>query len=352
MRIAVAALIAAFSALLFSAAAPVPAVDNARLMATEPADTLSAYHLFIDGRTPNAGLTPYALNTPLFSDYAEKSRWLYLPPGAHAEYTPTGPLELPIGAVLVKTFAFPKDFRKPDDNVKRIETRLLIHKASGWTALTYVWNENETEAVLKRAGMRVPVSFVDKDGTTRNINYEIPNVNQCKQCHSSNGEIEPIGPRARNLNGDYPYKDGTENQLAHWARLGLLMGAPDPTTVAKTARWDDLSAPLADRARAYLDVNCGFCHSQEGLASNSGLYLTLEESNPTARGIGKHPVAAGRGAGSLTVDIVPGHPEQSILLYRMQSTEPGIMMPQIGRTLSHAEGVALIRDYIASLKEQ
>ncbi len=345
-------ILAAASLLLTGAVTPPPAVDDAALMAEDPASTLDAYYLFVDasGLTANARLTPYALNTPLFSDYAEKFRYLYLPPGKKAAYRAEGVLDLPIGATLVKVFAYPADFRKPDDKLRYIETRLLIHKPSGWVALTYVWNDAQDQAVLKRAGTRVAISFTDKNGTDRHIDYGVPNVNQCKECHSLSGEITPIGPKARNLNRTYTYASGSENELTHWSRLGLLTGAPDPHTMPVLPRWDDLAAPLAGRARAYLDVNCGHCHNRAGLASNSGLYLTYEEANETAFGINKRPVAAGKGSGNLSFAIAPGHPEESILLYRMASTEPGVMMPQIGRTVTDDEAVKLIRDYITSLE--
>lgn len=343
---------AALVLLVSGGAAPVPPpVDVAALLADNPAPTLAAYHLFTDaaGLEPNAGLTPYDLNTPLFSDYARKTRYLFLPPGKTAHYAGEGTPEFPVGAVLVKTFAFPADFREPKSPVRRIETRLLIHKASGWVPLTYVWNSAGDEAVLKRAGATEDVSFSDSKGNPRRIAYHVPNVNQCKQCHSSNESIVPIGPKARNLNRLFPYTEGPENQLAHWTRVGILTGAPDPAAVPVLPRWDDETAPLEARARAYLEVNCAHCHSRGGLASNSGLYLSYDEKNPTARGIGKRPVAAGRGSGDMLFSIAPGHPEQSILLYRMMSTEPGIMMPQIGRTLADDEAVKLMRDYIASL---
>lgn len=328
-----------------------PAVDQSALMADEPAQTLDAYHLFTDvgGRVPNAGVVPYALNTPLFSDYAEKSRYVFIPPGKHATYTKTGVLDFPVGTTLVKVFAFPADFRKPNDKVRYIETRLLIHKADGWVPLAYVWNDEQNRAELKRAGKRVKVSFVNPQGTAQTIDYGVPNANQCKECHSLSNVVTPIGPKARNLNGDYAYATGLENELAHWTRIGILEGAPDLSAVPRLPRWDDASAPLDERARAYLDVNCGHCHNAKGLASNSGLFLTYEESDPRVRGVMMPPVAAGRGSGGLFYAIVPGHPEQSILLYRMESTEPGVMMPQIGRTLSHTEAVKLIGDYIAQM---
>ncbi|HEV7385580.1 MAG TPA: SO2930 family diheme c-type cytochrome [Phenylobacterium sp.] len=350
-------LLAAFAAgaLLGAAPAPAPAQNDGvalkALMSSTPAATLSAYRLFLgDGvGRPNAGLTPYTLNTPLFSDYAEKARLLYLPPGTHATYRAQGALDLPVGATLVKTFAYPADFRRPGEKVRKIETRLLIHRRGGWAALTYVWNDAQTEAVLKRAGPRLHVSFIDQQGQARTVDYKVPNQNQCKECHSLSGRIAPIGVKARNLNGDFPYAEGPENQLAHWTRTGLLTGAPAPQKAPRTAVWDDPAEPLEARGRAYLDGNCGHCHNARGMASNTGLFLNLEEVRPNRIGLGKRPVAAGKGSGDLEVDLVPGHPDASIIAYRMASADPGVMMPELGRSLTHDEGLTLVRDYIAKM---
>jgi len=349
---------AALAAVLSLGAAPAPAPDATPvalrlLLARTPAPKLADYHLFTDdgAEHPNAGLTPYALNTPLFSDYAEKSRFLYLPPGKTARYRATGPLDLPVGATLIKTFAYPADFRRPNEKVRKLETRLLIHRRSGWVALAYVWNAEQTEAKLKRAGTRIDVSFVDVKGRSRQIDYHVPNANQCKECHSLSGRIAPIGPKARNLNGDFAYAEGPENQLARWTRTGLLVGAPTPDKAPRTARWDDPAEPIEARGRAYLDGNCGHCHNPRGMASNSGLFLDLEEVRGAKIGIGKRPVAAGKGSGDLEVDLVPGHPDASIIAYRMASTDPGVMMPELGRSIVHEEGLALIREYIAKMQK-
>jgi uncharacterized repeat protein (TIGR03806 family) len=323
------------------------------LMSPTPAPTLAAYRLFTDegARHPNAGVTPYGLNTPLFSDYAEKSRFLYLPPGTHATYRPLGALDLPVGATLIKTFAYPADLRRPDEKVRVLETRLLIHRRSGWVALAYVWNDQQTEAKLKRAGTRLDVSFIDAKGQARQVDYRVPNQNQCKECHSLSGRIAPIGVKARNLNGVFAYADGPENQLAHWTRTGLLTGAPAPDKAPRTAVWNDVSEPLEARGRAYLDGNCGHCHNPKGMASNTGLYLDLEETRPVKFGVGKRPVAAGKGSGELETDLVPGRPDASIIAYRMASTDPGVMMPELGRSVVHDEGLALVRDYIAKMQK-
>ena len=340
-------------AVLLLGAAPTPRdATLTALLAETPAPKLSDYGLIGRGGRPAARLTAYALNTPLFSDYAEKQRFLYLPPGTHARYRSAGVLAFPIGAALVKTFAYSADFRRPANDLRLLETRLLIRRSDGWVARTYVWNPEQTDAVLKRAGARLDVDFIDVAGRARHVDYAVPNQNQCKECHQLDKTLTPIGPKARNLNGDFGYAAGRENQIVHWSRLGLLTGAPSPARTPRTARWDDTTQPLAARGRAYLDANCGHCHQPRAIASNSGLFLNLEETRPTALGIGKHPVAAGRGSGDLSVGVIPGHPEASILAYRMASTEPGVMMPELGRSLVHEEGLALIQAYIRAMPPQ
>ncbi|GGE10017.1 hypothetical protein GCM10011529_15460 [Polymorphobacter glacialis] len=335
-------------ALLTLAATPAPQVNGPLLLSDTAAPTLSAYNFFTDpsGKNPAQGVQLYTLNTPLFSDYSEKYRYVWMPPGTKAAYTPTGALDFPIGTALIKTFAYPADFRAPTKAVRRIETRLLVRRTSGWVPISYVWNTAQTEAVLKRAGTRIPVTFTDAHGQPRSIDYAVPNTNQCKQCHQQGTEATPIGPTAANLNGGL--NNQGPNQLTTWAKSGKLTGLP--ATPPRLARWDDPSQPVPARARAYLDVNCGHCHSRQGFASNSGLYLQHDEQNPAAQGILKRPVAAGRGSGGLQFSIAPGDPAASILLHRMQATEPGIIMPQFGRTVPHAEGIAIIEAYIAKMK--
>lgn len=294
---------------------------------------LSDYGFFTDleQRTPAARVTAYHLNTPLFSDYAEKQRYLYVPAGAKARYDADKAFDFPIGSALIKTFGYSRN-----GAFRPLETRLLLHRASGWVAVPYVWNAAGTDAELKRAGMRLPVTFTDPSGQARQISYSVPNQNQCKDCHALSGAITPIGPKARNLN------DG--RQLRALAAAGLLDRAP--ADAPRLARWDDPRAPLDARARAYLESNCAHCHNPQGAASNSGLFLDWRQPDPIARGLLKRPVAAGRGSGNRDFDIAPGDAEASILVYRMESTDPGIAMPELGRATVHAEGVKLLREWI------
>ena len=108
---------------------------------------------------------------------------------------------------------------------------------------------------------------------------------------------------------------------------------------------------MIDRARAYLEINCAHCHSADGPAKTSGLMLDYHETNPAALGVGKAPVAAGRGSGGRFYGIVPGKPDASIMVYRMEATDPELMMPEMGRKQTHEEGVALVREWIAGMSE-
>lgn len=307
---------------LVSASQPVPVALDLITGDTLP-PRLSDYHFF-SGDMPNARVVSYSLNTPLFSDYADKDRFVFVPDGQTARFAGAGLADLPVGSALIKTFRY---------GARKIETRVLLHRASGWVALPYVWQGDD--AVLKRAGARVDVVA---HGQT--VSYAVPNVNQCKECHALDGALTPIGPKARNLG---------MSQFEHWRKLGILDGYP---VVAEPPRWTDARQPLAIRARAYLDINCGHCHNPKGAASNSGLFLTSDQTDPTALGIGKRPVAAGRGSGGYSFAIEPGHPERSILIHRMQSTEPGVAMPEVGRATVHAEGVKLVSDWIKAMPAQ
>jgi hypothetical protein len=148
------------------------------------------------------------------------------------------------------------------------------------------------------------------------------------------------------------FDDGPQNQLIHWEQVGYLTGIPDSDLVPSLPDARNPEAGSIDmRARAYLDINCAHCHNPGGPANSSGLFLRADVDNSTAIGIMKPPVAAGRGSGGKSFSIVPGKPADSILLYRMESIEPGVMMPEIGRTIVDREAVELIREWIAGMAD-
>jgi len=315
------------------AGARTPASVNDVAVLDGMARNLSEYRFFVLPQTqaPARDVHPYALSTPLWSDGADKLRFIYLPQGTRLTADGEGLLQFPVGAAIIKTFAFGEGADR-----RLIETRVLLHRADGWTALPYRWNDEQTEATLALTGGRV--ELVTPAGEA--ISYAIPNKNQCKGCHAKDGAVIPIGPKARNLSASW---------LGDMAKAGWLDHVPDgaDTLPDWRAHATGAAAPLA---RAYLDVNCAHCHQPGGAASNSGLDLRWEQDGDHAVGIMKRPVAAGRGAGVHDFSILPGQPDRSILLYRMNSAEPGIAMPELGKSSIDKQGVAVVRRWIAEME--
>lgn len=315
-----------------SATPPSLAANDEAVIGDGMPRTLAEFGFFRDAaaREPVAGLIPYELNTPLWSDGADKLRYIYVPEGAVIEADGEGLLQFPVGTAIIKTFAYGQGQEQ-----RYIETRVLLHRTDGWTALPYRWNDEQTEARLALAGGRIDLTTPEGEA----ISYRIPNKNQCKACHSLDDAVVPIGPKARNL---------SPALLERMVADGTLAEIPEVTHALP--QWDDESAGAAARARAYLDVNCAHCHQPGGGASNSGLDLTWQQDDPYAIGVRKPPVAAGRGAGGMLVSIAPGEPDASIIVHRMNSNEPGVAMPELGRSSIDRKAVALMREWIAGME--
>ncbi len=316
---------------------------------------LSSYRLFEDiaAQRPAAGVMPYDVATPLFSDYTAKDRFLWVPPGAAMTWHDVDAFALPVGSVLVKTFSYPRDRRDPALGRRLLETRLLVRGTDTWRGVSYVYDEEDPgDARRAVAGATVDAAWIHDDGAARTNRYVVPNQNQCKSCHAEHDDVMGVlGPKARHLNRPGPAGSGIESQLEALIDAGALAGAPAPAAWPRgVAAADPGTGTLEERARAWLDVSCGACHNPRGgMARTSGLYLDITQTDLAELGVCKPPVAAGRGSGGRAFGIVPGQPDASILVYRIESTEPEIRMPELGRNLVDAEGVALIREWIAQL---
>lgn len=333
--------------------------------------------LIVDGNklSLNDRVVPYDLNTPLFSDYASKLRTVWMPPGTSAKYSDDGEFDFPIGTIFSKTFHYELADGDVGEAVKVIkadreavlsadgtldldehylaETRLLIRYDEGWKAFPYVWNAEQNEAFHEPAGELLDLMLVPDTGEDESIVYVIPDKNQCAACHTpdhASKELRPLGPKARQLNRDYSYITGTQNQLTYWSSNGLLSGFEGPSLAPKIANWSNPGdATLEERARAYLDANCAHCHNPNGAADTSALNLNIEADLDRHFGICKPPVAVGRGSGDRPYDIYPGRADDSILLFRMEESDPAIAMPELGRATNHFEAIAVVRDWINSL---
>ena len=341
---------------------------SAQSVEEEFPERLSQWELFDqrDGELIPRDAMVYDLKTPLFSDYALKLRTLRVPKGTAIQAV-DDELIFPLGTVISKTFYYPRGAPQASEGrslvqkaeeaqqveslnmsrVRLLETRLLIKTLVGWQALPYVWNADQSDATLEVAGESFALTLVQGRERT-DFDYMVPDANQCSSCHGVNGtELKPIGLKVQHLNKNRAYGSRVQNQLAHWQQIGLLEGSI--ASAPATATWNDPRASLDARARAYLDVNCSHCHSAAGAANSSGLLLDRGDHDPVHLGICKPPVATGRASGNDSYSIVPGSPRKSIMVYRMQSTEPDIAMPELGRSLVHREGVALISQWIKAM---
>jgi uncharacterized repeat protein (TIGR03806 family) len=332
-------------------------------------ERLSAWGLLTrsgQGLTLAEGVMPYEVATPLFSDYALKLRTVYLPPGTKMRYQAEDAFDFPVGSILSKTFFYPlrhgvataaeswhgdpTALRRSD--YRLIETRLLIRQAHGWDALPYVWDGDD--AYLRITGAVQTMTLVTDDGEST-LPYVVPARSECAGCHGvdyddvdhDSGTLSPIGLKARHLNR--PYTAGQPGQLQTWAERGWLAGLPGDAELPPAADWQRPGASLEARARAYLDSNCGHCHSPSGPARTSGMLLDASTTSFRALGFCKPPIAAGRGSGGHAYGIVPGQPDASILVFRMETNDPATRMPETGRSVVHRAGVELVRAWIAQL---
>jgi len=225
--------------------------------------TLTATGLFtnVPALTPKAGLIEYDLNSPLWSDGAEKRRWIALPGTDRIGFAATAAWSFPEGTVLVKHFEL-----ETTDGPVRLETRVLVNEETGWHGYTYRWNAAQTEANLL-AGAETgvyEVSDANAPGGVRSQTWNFPSRTDCLNCHTSAaGRI--LGVRTRQLNRDFDYTAATDNQLRSWNNIDLFttdIGAHDQYDALPDPQ--DTTAPLAARARAYLDSNCAICHRPGG----------------------------------------------------------------------------------------
>ena len=290
---------------------------------------LSQLNLFV-GNLSDLNISPFAfeynLNTELFSDYAHKHRFMVLPEGSKLTYDGAGLPVFPENSLIAKTFYYNIDERDLSLGRLMIETRILIKIDGAWVTGDYKWNDNQTDAVLDLDGSIVPVTWIDAEGESKNVDYQIPSNTDCFTCHRSGSDVTPIGPKMRSLNFNI---DGI-NQLQNLINNNLLEGLSDPTTVSVLPKWDDaLNYTLEERARGYFDINCAHCHIEGGYCEfQSTLRLAFETS---------------------LVDSDIQNRRNSII-NRISSFSQGFSMPVSGTTILHDEGVEVLLEFLNTLE--
>ena len=314
-----------------------------------PYQTLSEYNFFqgdIKDLNPNYGLVPYSLNSTLFSDYAKKKRFIWMPNNTKATYVGDDvSLEFPVGSVLIKNFYY--DNVLPNNETKIIETRLMIRKAEGWIFANYVWNANQNEATLDMNGSFVDIEW-EENGASNTVQYRIPAGPECHTCHKVMEISKPIGPKPRNLNREYDYDDGAENQISRLINFGYLEDNFAIESVSKLPSYKDATTSLESRVRAYLEINCAHCHNEETHCAYRPMRFDYNDTEDlTNIGVCVEPdTDLGQGLGKI---VEPGDALNSVLFFRLNSVEESFRMPLLGRTLRHNEGVDLIEQWIDQL---
>jgi uncharacterized repeat protein (TIGR03806 family) len=322
-----------------------------------PLPKLSDYRFFVGtlkDQKPAYKVLPYQPASALFSDYAHKKRFVWMPEGTKATYNgDDNVLEFPVGAVLIKTFYY--DNVQPTNTTRLIETRLLVRKSDGWKLYDYKWNDEQTEAFLDTQGngVFVPITWTENN-VTRSITFKIPSQTECVTCHKINpnqttgGEKNtPIGPKPQNLNIAYNYGNFSKNQLQYWKTMGYIDNTLPPlASIYSTVDWRDTSKSLELRARSYIDINCAHCHRTGGHCDYVAQRFNFSNTDMHLFGVCLTPLF---NIPDNPYVINAGDADHSELIYRLNSNEGAEMMPIIGRTIVHEEGVQLMRDYINSL---
>ena len=317
-------------------------------LTTVPYPKLSDYKFFvgeIKNLEPAYKVLPYDLNSSLFTDYALKKRFVWMPKDTKATYTADGEiLNFPVGAALIKNFYY--DNVSPGNVTRIIETRIMIKKAAGWIFANYKWNEEQTEAFLDMNASTLDINWM-QNGEQMAVNYKIPSGDDCAVCHSKTIHYTPIGPKPQNLYKDFTYTTGVKNQLTKWKEEGYLDSFPQ--NIIAMVNWEDTGKSLDLRARSYLDVNCAHCHKPGGTCDLMPENFSFTSvANPVSLGICVEPHDFVQGDEKYIIEAQNGR--NSLMYTKMTSRKQAQMMPPLGRTIKHSEATDLILQWINNME--
>jgi len=324
-------------------------------LSSVPFSKLSDYHFYIGdikNLIPSMNVIPYEPASSLFTDYALKKRFIWMPEGVRATYVADNKIfDFPVGTILIKNFYY--NTIQPGNTTKIIETRLMVRRTDRWYFYEYVWNDAQTDADLTvgsdfENGDIKYFTFTKPNGEIVNEEYRIPSESECHACHKINEVRTPVGPKPQNINFALTYNSGSMNQLEKLVQQGYLESYP--SNIVSTVDYHDTTKPLDLRFRSYIDANCAHCHQDLGRCDYRAIRLGFQETaNPTNLGI---CVQADEVISpTLQRLITPGNYNKSILHYRMSINEESERMPLLGRTIVHDEGIALVQQYISSLTQ-
>jgi hypothetical protein len=281
------------------------------------------------------GVEAYAPAVPLWSDGAEKQRWISLPPGKVIDNSDANEWVFPVGTRVWKEFSRAG---------QRIETRLWQKTDTNyWVSATYAWNSDESAAV-RSGGGDIPLGT----GT-----YHIPTSDECTDCHR--GRTDRILGFDQVLLGIAGASGLTLDRLIAEKRLS---NPPKSTPLLIGDDGTGLAAP----ALAWLHVNCGTtCHNQNSNAKawSTGLFLRLDPSLLDGRSVVDFDslkttigVAAVTPAWKGQTRILPHDPAHSLLFSLITHRGTGQQMPPIASSVVDEADVPLVEAWIAEMSAQ
>jgi len=307
--------------------------------------------------TPSPFWVPYAPNQPFWSDGASKSRFIALPndgtrnsASEQVGFSESGNWSFPIGTVLMKHFELPLDEADPSVTT-RLETRFMVlGDDDRWYGLTYRWRADQLEADLLAAEETGDYTVDLAGGGSRNQTWVFPSRQDCLSCHRD-GAGGVLGLSTHQLNGDLTYSSTgrTDNQLVTWNDLGMFsptLSTGSVSSFPKAPSLDDVAAPLRDRARSWLDSNCGYCHQPGEVDAGFDLRFTTPFADQDLLWT---PVRDDLGDPD-TVVIYPGDPSRSAIWLRTAAVG-NIAMPPFAKELADDAAVELLADWIERLPE-
>jgi uncharacterized repeat protein (TIGR03806 family) len=303
--------------------------------------------------TPSDFWMPYGLNQPFWSDGASKFRFMALPSDGvrntsseQVAFSSTGDWGFPVGTVFMKHFELTLDHVEPPVTT-RLETRFLVlGDDDQWYGITYRWRPNQLDADLLTTSATADYQIRDPDGSSRDQTWYFPTRLDCLSCHRS-GSGGALGASTHQLNGDFTYSSTglTDNQLETWDDLGLFTGAvPSVAGLPKAPGYADVTAPLQDRARSWLDSNCGYCHRPGEVEAGFDLRFTTAFADQDLLFTEVRDDLGRPG----TVVVYPGSPVLSALWQRSAAVGD-IAMPPLAKALAEMPAVDLLEAWIERL---
>lgn len=301
---------------------------------------LSESGLFASTRDadPAAGVRRYEIAATMWEDGASSERFVGIP-GASTIGTGDGNWPFPEGAVLAKTLYFGSGNER-----LRVETQMLHRYRGEWRAYSYRWRADQSDAdLVSGPGEEGQISVPAEGGGSREISWSFQSRSDCLRCHHIHQPVIAFSARFLDVPGDF---GGDKGQLADLTAAGILEpGFAEPPEEGLPNPWDEGKA-LADRARAYLHVNCAHCHQQNG-GGMTPLNLPWQVRLDDTGAYDMVPTQGDFGIADARI-VAPGAPERSVLYYRMAKLGHS-RMPRIGSREVDWAGLDLVRRWIQDL---